>query len=199
MTRKFSNPIYLSEEAEAIIKSSEFLGEGNNGVVYLLPDKKRIIKIFNEAKVCKQECQTLLKSKDSIFFPKVYSYGEYYIVRDFVDGKRLDKYLKTHSVNETMVRNILAMLDDFKKLGYKRIDIRCKDIFVNKNLSLMIIDPKNQYSKTVTYPRHLLKGIYKKNALNDFFYYLEKINPLLYYDWRKRISIYLFSKKDKLE
>ena len=92
MGRPFTNPVYLNEKTEKLIREAEYLGKGNNGVVYLLPDNK-VIKIFNSPKVCKDEYNTLVRSKKkSKYFPRVYEHGKHYIIRDFVGGIRLDKF-----------------------------------------------------------------------------------------------------------
>lgn len=190
VTRHFTNKIYLSEEIENIVRTSEFLGKGNNGVVYRI-DPKTIIKIFNEKKVCLKEHNILAASSSCSSFPAVYDFGDYYIVREFVDGVRLDKYLDEHPLNKTMVKSIVNLIADFKKLEYKKLDIRCKDLYVQDDYSLKVIDPKNNYNKEMDFPRHLMKGIYKRDRIGEFFYYLYGIDIALYDEWRKKFKKYL--------
>ncbi|NEU06557.1 protein kinase [Clostridium senegalense] len=194
MTRPFNNPIYLSRRIEEMIKTSEYLGKGNNGVVYLLPDNK-IIKIFNCTKVCKMEYETLVKSRKSKYFPKAYEHGSHYIIRDYVGGVRLDKYLRKNPINREIAEHIVNLYKDFKKLGYKRLDIRCKDLYVQEDFSLKVIDPKNQYKKRVSYPRHLMKGMDSRNRLEEFLSFLKDIDKKLYDDWSSKIYIYLEQKE----
>jgi hypothetical protein len=40
VSRHFTNPIYLSNRIETVIKNSEYLGKGNNGVVYRIDEHK---------------------------------------------------------------------------------------------------------------------------------------------------------------
>ena len=42
--------IQLSSRVEKMLRASEFLGSGHNGIVYSLPNK-RVIKIFKSRKV----------------------------------------------------------------------------------------------------------------------------------------------------
>lgn len=192
MSRHFTNKIYLSEDIENLIKVSEFLGKGNNGVVYKV-DEKKIIKIFNEEKVCKKELEILKASSKCVPFPKVYDYGEYFIIRDFVDGVRLDKYLNKNLINAEIVQSIVNLIKDFKRLNYKKLDIRCKDLYVQKDFTLKVIDPKNNYSKTMNFPRHLMKGIYKRNQLGYFLFYLRQIDKELYEKWKMQFRLYIDS------
>ena len=190
MGRPFTNPVYLNEKTEKIIREAEYLGKGNNGVVYLLPDNK-IIKIFNSSKVCKDEYNTLIRSKKSKYFPRVYEHGKHYIIRDFVGGIRLDKYLRRNNMNRTLAEHLVKLMKDFKKLGYKRLDIRCKDLYVQEDFSVKVIDPKNQFTKVVHYPRHLMKGIYKRNKLDEFLFFVADIDPELHKYWSEKIYLYI--------
>ena len=190
MSRHFTNPIYLSNRIENVIKNSEYLGKGNNGVVYRI-DEHKIIKIFNDEKVCKKEYEVLVRSKKCHSFPKVYGYGRFYIIRDFVDGVRLDKYLRHNDLNFELTKSIVKLMKDFKKMHYRKIDIRCKDLYVQKDFSIKVIDPKNNFDRDVRYPRHLMKGMHKRNKLGQFLFYVNAIDTHLYEHWSEKVSLYL--------
>lgn len=192
MSRHFTNKIYLSEEIENIIKGSAFLGKGNNGVVYKI-DETKIIKVFNEEKVCKKELEILKGSSKCSSFPRVYDYGDYFIIREMVEGIRLDKYLNNYPINHEIVQSIVELIKEFKKLNYKKLDIRCKDLYVQKDFTLRVIDPKNNYTKTMNYPRHLMKGIYKRNQIGYFFFYLNQIDKELCEKWKTQFRQYVSS------
>lgn len=196
MSRHFTNKIYLSEDIENLIKASKFLGKGNNGVVYRI-DEKKIIKVFNEEKVCKTELEILKASSECASFPQVYGYGDYFIIRDFVEGVRLDKYLNRNPMNREIVQSIVDLIMDFKRLRYKKLDIRCKDLYVQEDFSLRVIDPKDNYRKIMSYPQHLMKGIYKRNQIGYFFFYLHQIDKELCEKWKKQFKQYV-SSLDKL-
>ncbi|MCC5424422.1 protein kinase [Clostridium botulinum] len=182
--------IDLNNKAEKMLRKGEFLGSGHNGIVYLLPDKK-VIKIFKEKKVCKKEREILQKTNNSKYFPKVYDYGDYFILREYIRGERLDHYIKQNGINKRLTHNIIKLIKEFERLKFKKLDIRCKDIYVDKKYKLRIIDPKNNYSKTVVYPRHLMKGLNKLKVLDDFLIQVEK-EELKYYNlWSTRMKDYL--------
>ena len=198
MSRHFTNAIYLSNEVENIIRSSDFLGKGNNGVVYRI-DTHKIIKIFNDEEVCKTEYEILKASMHCAPFPKVFDYGDYFIIREFVDGVRLDKYLNHNPLNQKLVISLVDLINNFKELGYKKLDIRCKDLYVQGDFSIKVIDPKDNFDRYMPFPRHLMKGILKRNSIGEFFYYLQKIDNSLYESWRSQFKEYLkkLANKDK--
>lgn len=182
--------VELSENAEELLKSGQFLGKGHNGIVYSLP-KNRIIKIFKDPKVCKKEYNILKKVNKSKFFPKVYDYGTYYIVREYVAGYRLDKYIKKNGMSKDISLSLISLLKEFKKLKFKKLDIRCKDLYLQENLSIKVIDPKNNYSKKVVYPRHLMKGLNKLGVLEEFLEVVKDTDPKNYKLWNFRMTQYL--------
>jgi len=182
--------IQLNSRAEKLIRTSEFLGSGHNGIVYLLPNK-RVIKIFKNKKVCAGEYNILVKTKKSKYFPKVYEHGAYYIVRDYVGGQRLDKYIKRHGINKEISLNIIKLIEEFKKLKFRRLDIRCKDLYLMDNFSINVIDPKNNYSKSVIYPRHLMKGLNNLGVIDQFLSVVCDECHKTYELWNFRFSQYL--------
>lgn len=160
------------------------LGKGHNGVVYLLPDGK-VIKICFSAKNCKKEYYILQKIKDNKYFPHVYGMLGNYMIRDYVDGIFLHHYIKSNGMNEELALKIIDLLEEFHKLKFAKLDVRCKDIIVMPNGSLMVIDPKKFYSKKRDYPRHLAKGLKTLGVLNFFMSTVRQKRPNLYKQWIK--------------
>lgn len=182
--------VKLSDSAESLLKKGEFLGKGHNGIVYSLPEN-RIIKIFKDPRVCKKEYDILKRVRKSKFFPKVYDYGTYYIVREYVAGHRLDKYIKKNGINKNISLNLISLITEFTRLKFKKLDIRCKDLYLQEDFSIRVIDPKNNYSKKVIYPRHLMKGLNKLGVLDDFLEVVREADPKSYKLWSFRMTEYL--------
>ncbi|MBU3114224.1 protein kinase [Clostridium lacusfryxellense] len=182
--------IQLNSKVEKMLKTSEFLGSGHNGIVYLLPNN-RVIKIFKNKKVCQGEYNIFVKTRKSKYFPKVYEHGPYYIVRDFASGKRLDKYIKKNGINKKISLNIIKLIEEFSKLKFNRLDIRCKDLYLMDDFSINVIDPKNNYSKIVIYPRHLMKGLNNLGVIDEFLSVVQVERPKTYELWNFRFKQYL--------
>ncbi|MFT5872926.1 MAG: RIO-like serine/threonine protein kinase [Clostridium sp.] len=173
-----------------MLRTSEFLGSGHNGIVYLLPNK-RIIKIFKDKKICEIEYNIFNKTRKSKYFPKVYEHGDYYIVRDYASGQQLDKYIKKHGINKEISHNIMELILEFKRLNFRKLDIRCKDLYLKEDFSITVIDPKNNYSKKVIYPRHLMKGLTHLGVLDEFLTVVCDEHPEIYELWNFRFKQYL--------
>jgi len=189
MKRKFAYSADFDESTEKLFREANYLGEGHNGIVYELPNKKAI-KIFLKRKVCNDEGSILAKTNGSKHFPYLYKRGKYYVVRDLVEGKRLDKHIKQKGLSERLIKNIYELLLEFKRLKFKKLDVRCKDIYVSDNEKLMIIDPKKAYTRKVDYPRHLMKGLNKVGALEEFLKGVKKIDPQKAIVWELKFRRY---------
>ena len=179
----------ISSNLEKSLKEAELLGEGHNGVVFLLKNN-RAIKIFRRMSVWKDESSILKKVRKSRFFPRIYEAKPGYIIREYVGGVRLDKYLRRGNLDEELCKELYLMILEFERLGFKRIDIRCKDIYIQDDYTLKIIDPKNNYKKRVSFPRHLFKGLFKRDELNRFLNYVAEIDEKRAHIWREKFEIY---------
>lgn len=189
MKKNFAYSVDFDETTEKLFREANYLGEGHNGVVYELPDRKAI-KIFLRKKVCNDEGSILAKTNGSKYFPYMYKRGKFYVIRDLVEGKRLDNHVKENGLSERMIKNIFELLIEFKRLKFKKLDVRCKDIYVSSNEKLMIIDPKKAYSRKIDYPRHLMKGLNKIGVLEEFLEGIRKIDSKKAIEWQLKFRRY---------
>ena len=68
MAKNYCYSVNLSEKAEELLKQGEYLGEGHNGVVFLLPDNN-VMKIFKSKDVLSDESSILYRTRKSKYFP----------------------------------------------------------------------------------------------------------------------------------
>ncbi|MBP2031415.1 hypothetical protein J2Z42_000080 [Clostridium algifaecis] len=190
MNKNVGYYIQLDDRGEKLLRSGEFLGVGHNGIVYLLPHN-RVIKIFKSKVVCASEYSILKKTSKSKHFPDIYFCGSHYIVRSYAKGERLDYYIKKNGLNHKICSNLIKLLKEFKKLKFTKLDIRCKDLYLDDNFYINVIDPKNNYSKRCIYPRHLMKGLNNLGVLGDFLNVIHSEYNEVYDDWSFRIERYL--------
>jgi predicted Ser/Thr protein kinase len=168
----------------------KFLGKGHNGAVYLLPEGK-VIKICFDERSCKKEYDILKRIKGNKHFPKVYGMCGNYMVRDYVNGEILTRYIKKYGLKRELVIKILELFEEFRSLGFKKMDIRCKDIMVQEDGSLKVIDPKKCYSKERNFPRHLSKGLNKLRVLDYFMEVVKEERPAIHKKWNEQIKRYM--------
>ncbi|MCB2293256.1 protein kinase [Clostridium algoriphilum] len=164
------------------LSTCKYLGQGRNGKVYLLPDGNALKIFFKEAN-CKHEYEILKSVEGNKHFPNVYEYNSNCMIRDYVGGVLIENYIMQYGLSANLSKNLIELIKDFKNLGFTRLDIRCEHIFVQEDVSIMIIDPRRTYDKIIPYPNSILKSLYKLGVLDDFFNTLQNTDIQLYKDW----------------
>ncbi len=169
------------------IDKLKLIGQGHEGKVYLLPND-RVLKVFNKSTSCKRQVEILLKAQDSRFFPTVFDFDSYSIVMSFIYGSTLSHYLKQNNINKHLSLELVKLVDEFKKLNFTKLDMRLGHIFLQPDETIRVIDPRGSYEEVRPYPRSMLKGLNKRDVLNDFFKYIKHDYPSYYKYWKKMMS-----------
>lgn len=189
MARTYAYSADFDKDIESLFKDAKLLGEGHNGIVYEVAGN-RAIKIFTDKNVCKSEAEILYRVKKSKYFPKIYKSGDYYILRDMVNGERLDDYIQENGLSQQLIYNLYRLINEFKSLKFTKLDARCRDIYVDKNQRLKVIDPKQCYKRKVDYPRHLMKGLDGIDVLEEFLRGIYIIDKRRGAEWEEKINQY---------
>lgn len=163
------------------------IGEGNHGKVYRLTED-RVIKICRDSKSCIFEIFILLRTNGSKHFPRIYDFDEHYIIRDYVGGIGLREYIKTNGITRAIILSLIELIEEFQRLGFTKLDVRCRDIMLQTNGSLIVIDPRASFTRNVSYPRHLMKGLKKLGVLDEFIKVLRGERQDLYDSWKDSIQ-----------
>jgi predicted Ser/Thr protein kinase len=166
------------------VEDLEFLGKGTQGKVYRI-DPFRCIKIFKSKEVCSSELKTLMMAQKDPHFPRLYGAGERYIVREYIDGIELDKYLKFKSLEIDMSKKIIRVYDAFRSVGFKRLDAALFHILVTKGGHLKVIDTAKAMKKNALHPKLILRALEDLGYRELFLKHVELLRPDLYISWKK--------------
>lgn len=167
------------------LKELEFLGSGTQGRVYKI-DSKKCIKVFKKKSACKDELHSLLMAQCDSHFPKIYSYGEKYIVRQYIDGVDLEKYLSCNILTKEISMKIIELYKSMKWVGYKRLDCALFHIFLsNDNKEIKLIDTAKAMKTERTYPSILIHELDKVGAKETFLRHTAESDINLYRKWIK--------------
>lgn len=167
------------------VNNFKFLGEGHQGKVFLMPNNK-VIKLYKKEEACEGEFSILQSVKDSKYFPKVYEQERKFMVREMINGTEAKEYIKRNGLSRKLTLNLINLILDFERLGFKRLDIRLAHIFVQDNETVRVIDPRNSYSMKLNYPHHLIKGLKELGALSEFMNTLRSDYPEVYKKWKNK-------------
>ena len=160
----------------------ELIGEGSQGKVYLL-GPSCCIKIYKRREFLQLELEILLKAYNEPQFPKVFDWGEDYMIREYIPGIGLKEYLKQHPWSENIGIQLIELFMAFKRLGFNRMDTRMAHIIVTPEERLMAIDPANAMRKFGAFPKKILSQLEKLKYKQAFLTQLRTLNPTLYQEW----------------
>ena len=107
-----------------------------------------------------------------------------------VNGIRLDDYIKENRLSQQLIYNLYRLINEFRSLNFTKLDARCRDIYVDKNERLKVIDPKQCYKRKVDYPRHLMKGLDGVDVLEEFLQGISIIDRRRGVEWKQKINRY---------
>ncbi|GAA3329503.1 hypothetical protein GCM10020331_077830 [Ectobacillus funiculus] len=71
----------------------------------------------------------------------MYEAGSNYIVMEYIKGQSLEEYLNLYGFfPEPIVRQILYVFQEMKRVGFKRIDARLRHMFLTDEGVIKVID-----------------------------------------------------------
>lgn len=165
----------------------ELLGSGTQGKVYRISSDK-CIKVFKKREACKAEIESLIIAQSDVHFPRLYSFGDKYIIRECINGIPLDDYLKKHPLNEKISLKIVSLYEAMAKIGYRRLDTALFHIFITQSGYFKLIDPAKAMKKKAIYPRLIISGLKELGYKDEFLSFVKKKRPELYNSWIKYIK-----------
>lgn len=163
----------------------QFIGKGMHGKVYKI-DSVRCIKIFKKKRAWKNELKTLKMGQNNRHFPVLYSWGNMYIIREFIDGIELDKFLTDNLLDYSMSEKIIDLYEAMVDAGFSRCDTALLHIFVMKNGELKLIDTARAMMGLRKCPEMIIRDLKIIGCCDIFFNHLSMIRPELYKEWIKK-------------
>lgn len=164
------------------LENCTLLGAGAEGSVYLTPEGYAL-KSFNTIKGAINEASILEDAKDSRFFPNVIVRISNIVIRECVEGDNILNFIEKKGLSYKLSCEIIDLVEDFKMLKFKRVNIRNAHIFVNNDETIMVIDPRKPYKKVTPYPKDIIKVLLKQKVFDDFLKYLLEYRPDLLDYW----------------
>ena len=128
------------------INDCTLLGSGAEGAVYLTPEGYAI-KVFRNASLAQKEEEILNIAASSAYFPKSIIRISNILIREYVSGDNLYEYIFKNGLSYKLSVQIIDLIEDYKRLNFKRLNTRNAHIFVNSKEKLMVIDPRKPFSK----------------------------------------------------
>lgn len=159
------------------------MGKGRQGAVFQISDDI-CVKVFGNTEDCDREYYALSLGQQTSLFPKLYGRGPLYIVMEIIRGVDLREYLQSQPLTEALSAKLIEMLITFKKIGYERIDHHKRQIYLQSDGSLKVIDVARTIwrDRVYPYPRKLLTSLGEENKA-IFMAHVQEMAPELYAEW----------------
>ncbi|MGG0185656.1 AarF/UbiB family protein [Bacillus rhizoplanae] len=159
------------------------IGDGKDGEVYQLTHDK-CVKIFFLEETQKKELKAFEIGQSSPIIPRLYEYGENYIVMEYIQGISLARHLKREKqITEELAQKILIMLNELKRIGFTRWDTEVRHVLINEEGQLKVIDHKRAFTSNSKVPNRLLEGFKEIGLAQNFLNHVRNIQPSIYKEW----------------
>lgn len=180
------------------IENCKFIGSGAEGRVYLT-EEGYALKWFKDLKAAENEEKILKVTEDSIFFPKCILRIGNILIREYADGENLYEYIKKHGLSYKLSIEIIELIEDLKRLKFKRLNVRNAHIFVNSSGNIMVIDPRGSFTKNTPYPKDIIKVLLKVDLYDKFLKDILKYKPELLSYWIEAYNYFYLLKNVRLK
>ncbi|WHY88442.1 hypothetical protein QNH39_11640 [Neobacillus novalis] len=165
------------------------IGKGRQGAVFQVSDDI-CVKVFGNAEDCDREHYALSLGQKTELFPKIHAKGQLYIAMDIVRGVDVREYLQSQPLTPALSSKLIEMLITFKEIGFERIDHHKRQIYVQEDGSLKVIDVARTVwrDRVYPYPRKLLNSLGDENKAL-FLTHVQEMAPDLYEEWLHYIRL----------
>jgi hypothetical protein len=159
------------------------LGKGRQGAVFQVTDDI-CVKVFGNPEDCDREHYALSLGQHTDLFPKIHAKGPLYIAMDIIRGVDVREYLQSQPLTPELSAKLIDMLITFKAIGYERIDHHKRQIYIQPDGNLKVIDVARTVwrDRVYPYPRKLLNSLGDDNKA-IFLAHVQEMAPELYQEW----------------
>lgn len=180
----------INEDVEVINHSPlKLIGKGRQGAVFQFTDDI-CVKVFGNQEDCEREYYALSLGQHTELFPKLYAKGPLYIAMEIIRGVDLREYLQSQPLTQEISLKLIELLITFKDIGFDRIDHHKRQIFLQLDGKLKVIDVARAVwrDRVYPYPRKLLTSLGEDNKA-VFLSHVQAMAPELYQEWEHYIRM----------
>ncbi|WHZ02462.1 hypothetical protein QNH48_26565 [Neobacillus sp. YX16] len=169
--------------------SYSLIGMGAQGAVFKLSEE-RCVKIYSSTLQAQMELEALKTGQHLSFFPRLYGYGDNYIVMEYFNAPTLKEYLRNCTyIPESFTRKLLYILNEMKKAQFTMVDAPLRHIFVLENEELKVIDHVNAFKRIHPVPLKLLRDLNMMLLKESFLSQVRKMERETYEIWQQYFKV----------
>ncbi|MXQ55159.1 hypothetical protein [Shimazuella alba] len=160
------------------------IGSGAQGAVFRI-DEQRCVKIYCANQSLVRELRALQLGEKIGICPKVFSWGENFIIMEYLSYPSLFEYLQTNELTKELTVKIIDVLESFEQVGFNRFDHSARHIYVVPNGKMKVIDLVHIIKPN---PVLLAKKLISDMGVNKqkFVHFVQELSPKWYERWEKQ-------------
>lgn len=180
------------DNRSVIIRLDEckYIGGSFNSSVYLMKDNK-VVKIYKDPIQCRKEYNLLKEPSVCIFFPKIYNFCGHYIIREYIDGVSIVKFINEGEFHGEMAVTLIKFLEKLYINNILHLNIKLEDIFIRKNNNIILLDIVNSDLQKNSLNK-IFQSLKDLHVLELFLNELKIYNSVLYNVWTKQLHLGTF-------
>ena len=168
-----------------IIKLDEckYIGGSDNSSTYLMKDNK-VVKIYQDPSKCKRDYNLMTSAPLVYVFPQIYDFFGHYLVRDYIKGTCLKKYIIKNGLNDIATIKLIKFLEKIYNYKIKHLGIDLNNIFITNTNEFILVDAEYTTCNEDIFDK-LFNDFNNLNVLHKFLAITKNYNISLYNKWVK--------------
>ncbi|MEH7223929.1 hypothetical protein V7112_08915 [Bacillus sp. JJ1566] len=144
-------------------------------------DTNRCIKIFAKEGYAEKEYTNLRLGSDKGISPKVYGWGENFVVIENIGDMNARKFVELHGITRELTEKLIQLLRVINEAGFMT-NHALEDILVLPDGTLKVIKLKKNLICKSSFPKKIMKGLEENAPI--FLELVFKLDQSLYEEWR---------------
>ncbi|WP_163100530.1 hypothetical protein [Peribacillus alkalitolerans] len=144
-------------------------------------DDHRCVRYYKEIGEAEEEVLAYQLGDKLGLTPKIYGWSPAYVVMEHIQAPTVAEHLTKHPITKELTNKLLQLLEDFKAVGYKRIDHSLEYIYMLPDGSFKITNLRHKFTLGNVLPKRLIKGM--GTQVDAFLAFVKEINPTLFQQW----------------
>ena len=164
------------------LRSDKIIGQGVYGVVYLY-NSNTCVKVNKDRNNNLTEVNLYKQYAHCPLFPRIYEFGDNYIVMEYIQGRSLKEFLEQgNKLNTEYLDGLIKMFEEGYKIGLK-LNPNAKHVIMTPNKRIRLVDLDDIVKFASSKPFMLFHRLAKYGQKSDFIQYVNTNNKQIYHKW----------------
>ncbi len=142
----------------------------------------RIVKIYQDPSKCKRDYNLLTTTDLVNVVPKTYNFCGHYMIREYIKGTCLRKYIIKNGLNDFIMLRLIKFLEKLYNFNIKNLSINSNQIFITNTKEFILVDAEYTTRDEDNFEK-LFEDFNNLAVLHKFLALTKTYNINLYNKW----------------